>query len=64
MQDIGLMFILWVGYFALALLFIGLYRPWYMLWWEPTQTRKRVIYIYGGVALTMFTLYIFLSLLF
>ena len=32
------------------LLVIGLFRPWVVLWWEDLQNRKKVIRVYGTLA--------------
>ena len=49
---------LYLGFTALIFLLIGLYKPWIMLWWEDVQSRRKVIKVYGVVALISFTLYI------
>jgi len=37
---------------AFALL-LGLYKPWWVLWWEDVQNRKKVILVYGiGILLS------------
>ena len=41
----------------------GLFKPWMMLWWADTQNRKKVIKLYGTVAVITFTIYWILSLL-
>ena len=40
---------------CLLFVLIGLYKPWVMLWWEDTQTRRKVLKVYG---LTMIFFYI------
>lgn len=42
---------------AIAALIVGLFKPWVMLWWEDTQNRKKVIRIYGTVAVITFIIY-------
>ncbi len=42
---------------ALLFLIVGLYRPWIMLWWEAVQNRKKVIKLYGSVAVTSYIVY-------
>lgn len=32
-------------------LFIGLVKPWAMLWWEDVQNRSKVIRIYGSLSI-------------
>ena len=48
---------------ALSLLLIGMFKPWMMLWWEDVQNRKKVIKLYGSVALTCFIIYLLFFLL-
>ena len=54
-------FFLWLGYLQLLILLIGLFRPWYVVWWEDTQNRKRVIQLYGIAALVCFIAFALLS---
>ncbi|QSE98284.1 hypothetical protein [Fulvivirga lutea] len=42
---------------SLLFLLIGLFKPWYMLWWEDRQNRKKVIKVYGFAALLFFVIY-------
>jgi hypothetical protein len=49
---------LYLGFTAVTFLAIGLYKPWIMLWWEDIQNRRKVIKVYGLVALMSFALYI------
>lgn len=42
---------------SLLFLFIGLFKPWAMLWWEDRQNRKKVIKVYGFAALFFFVMY-------
>jgi hypothetical protein len=35
---------------ALLLLFIGLLKPCWVLWWADTQYRLKAIILYGGLA--------------
>jgi len=53
--------LLWAGYFFFILLLIGLVKPWYLLWWEDTQNRKRIIYIYGSITLFLLVAHFILS---
>lgn len=48
---------LYVSLAAVLCLAIGLFRPWVMLWWEDIQNRKKVIQLYGTVALVTFAIY-------
>lgn len=49
---------LFVSYAALLFLVLGLIKPWMMLWWEDVQTRRKVIKIYGTVAIIFFLIYV------
>lgn len=42
----------------LIFLAVGLYKPWIMLWWEDVQNRKKVIRLYGSIALFLFIAYL------
>jgi len=42
---------------SVAFLIIGLWKPWIMLWWEDTQNRKKVIKVYGTLALIFYLTY-------
>lgn len=42
---------------AVFFLIIGLFKPWMMLWWEDIQNRKKVIKVYGTVAVVSYVLY-------
>ena len=48
---------LYVSFMALLFLLIGLYKPWVMLWWEDVQNRRKVIKVYGLVALVSHAAY-------
>lgn len=43
---------------AVLFLLIGLIRPWMMLWWEDVQNRRKVIKIYGTVAILFYAIYL------
>lgn len=43
---------------SILLLVLGLYKPWVVLWWEDTQNRKKVVLLYGSVALTLWILHL------
>jgi len=43
---------------------IGLFRPWAMLGWEDVQSRRKVIKVYGLVALLCYAAYWGIRLLF
>ena len=55
-------FFLYVTLTALVSLLIGLFKPWITVWWEDTQNRKKVLKVYGTVAVVSFILYCFLFL--
>jgi hypothetical protein len=48
---------LYVGFTSLLFLLTGLFKPWVMLWWEDIQNRRKVIKVYGLVAVMAFALY-------
>ena len=54
---------LFVSLASLLFLFLGLIKPWMMLWWEDVQTRRKVIKIYGSVAIVFYLIYIGLAYL-
>ncbi|GHN00021.1 hypothetical protein WSM22_15100 [Cytophagales bacterium WSM2-2] len=39
-------------------LVIGLFKPWMMLWWEDVQNRRKVIKLYGTVAVAFYLIYL------
>ncbi len=50
-------FFLYVTLTATFCLAIGLFQPWIMLWWEDIQNRRRVIKVYGLVAIISYAVY-------
>ncbi len=53
-------------YLALAcigFIFIGLWRPWVLLWWEDVSNRRKVIKVYGSLAILFYSIYWILKLL-
>ena len=56
---------LFLGIAITGLLFmiIGLFRPWIMLWWEDVQNRRRVVKLYGTIALVAYLVHWILFLL-
>lgn len=50
-------FFLYLTLLALLGLFIGLIKPWIMLWWEHSQNRKKVLRLYGTAVLISYALY-------
>jgi len=49
---------LFVSLASILFLVIGLVRPWMMLWWEDVQNRRKVIKLYGTLALTFYLIYL------
>ena len=49
---------LFVCYASLLFLILGLIKPWMMLWWEDVQNRRKVIKIYGTVAIIFYLIYV------
>ncbi len=39
---------------AIAGLLLGLWRPWWVLWWRATQNRLQVIGLYGTLILVFY----------
>jgi hypothetical protein len=48
---------LYISITAGLFLLIGLFRPWIMLWWEDVQNRRKVIKLYGSVAVVAYLVY-------
>ena len=48
---------LYVSLLSITFLSIGLYKPWVMLWWQDVQNRRRVIKLYGGIAILSYAVY-------
>ncbi|HEX8060535.1 MAG TPA: hypothetical protein VF473_06340 [Cyclobacteriaceae bacterium] len=42
---------------SLLFVAIGLWRPWVMLWWEDISNRRKVIKLYGTMAIGFYALY-------
>lgn len=40
------------------LMVVGFFRPWVALWWEPVQTRRKVIILYGTICVVAVILYV------
>gem|GEM_PF-884187 len=55
--------ILLVSLTAFLFLIMGLIKPWIMLWWEDVQNRKKVIKLYGTVALLFYMIYLLLGVI-
>jgi len=39
---------------AVVFLCLGLIKPWWLLWWEDSQNRLKVIKLYGSIALVSY----------
>jgi hypothetical protein len=52
---------LFVSYASLLFLLLGLIKPWMMLWWEDVQNRRKVIKIYGTLAVVFYLIYVSLG---
>ena len=50
--------ILFVSMASLLFLILGLIKPWMMLWWEDVQNRRKVIMIYGSLAIVFYIIYL------
>jgi hypothetical protein len=48
---------LYIALTSTFFLVIGLFRPWIMLWWEDVQNRRKVIRLYGTIAVVAVTFY-------
>ena len=35
--------------FSAFLMLLGLYQPWWVLWWEDVQNRRKVLTLYGSI---------------
>jgi hypothetical protein len=57
------LFVLFAVLTASFLMLLGLYQPRIVLWWEDVQNRRKVLRVYGTVALATFILYLLLGLL-
>ena len=42
---------------SLATIAIGLWRPWVTLWWEDVSNRRKVIKVYGSIAIIFYAIY-------
>jgi hypothetical protein len=47
---------------SVLFLFFGLVKPWLLLWWEDTQNRRKVLKVYGTVAVVFYLIYLGLGL--
>jgi hypothetical protein len=37
---------------------IGLFKPWWLLWWEDVQNRKMIFQVYGTLTIVFFVAYV------
>jgi hypothetical protein len=49
--------LLYLSITCIAFLFFGLIKPWMMLWWEDVQNRRKVIKVYGLLAVIFYFAY-------
>ncbi|MFZ6000744.1 MAG: hypothetical protein ACOYW3_09560 [Bacteroidota bacterium] len=49
--------LLYMSVACLIFLAVGLFRPWIMLWWEDVQNRRKVIKLYGLMAIIFYFAY-------
>ena len=49
--------ILFLTITCVLFMFIGLIKPWAMLWWEDVQNRSKVIKVYGTLAIVFGLVY-------
>jgi hypothetical protein len=49
--------ILYLSLAGTLFLFIGLYQPWAVLWWEDIQNRRKVIRVYGTLTVILYIAY-------
>lgn len=60
MENVRLLF-LFLTIASLLFLVIGLFKPWMMLWWEDLQNRRKIIKVYGCIAILFYIVYIALG---
>ncbi|HRJ30638.1 MAG TPA: hypothetical protein PLV21_01390 [Cyclobacteriaceae bacterium] len=56
MDNVRLFFML-LSLAALLFMVAGLFKPWLLLWWEDVQNRRKVIKLYGSIALLSYLVY-------
>ncbi|MBX2944470.1 MAG: hypothetical protein KF725_01455 [Cyclobacteriaceae bacterium] len=57
MDNVRLFFLL-LSLAALLFMVAGLFKPWLLLWWEDVQNRRKVIKLYGSIALLSYLVYL------
>ena len=58
---LGILFY-YLTFLSLLFIAIGLWRPWAMLWWEDVSNRRKVIKVYGSIAVIFYAIYWLLKL--
>jgi hypothetical protein len=56
MNQVRLFFLL-MSLASLLFMVVGLFKPWLLLWWEDVQNRRKVIQVYGTVAVLSYIVY-------
>jgi hypothetical protein len=56
MDNVRLFFLL-MSLASLMFMVAGLFKPWLLLWWEDVQNRRKVIKLYGSVAVLSYVVY-------
>jgi len=56
------LFFLLMSLASLLFMVLGLFKPWLLLWWEDVQNRRKVIKVYGSIAVLSYVLYTILSI--
>jgi hypothetical protein len=51
------LFFLFLSLTLAACMLLGLYKPWWVLWWEDVQNRKKVLLVYGTSAVFFAVVY-------
>jgi hypothetical protein len=59
MDNVRLFFLL-MSLASLMFMVAGLFKPWLLLWWEDVQNRRKVIKLYGSVAVLSYVVYLIL----
>jgi hypothetical protein len=56
MDRIRLFFLL-MSLASVLFMVVGLFKPWLLLWWEDVQNRRKVIKVYGTIAVLSYMAY-------
>jgi hypothetical protein len=56
MNQVRLFFLL-MSLASLLFMVVGLFKPWLLLWWEDVQNRRKVIRVYGTIAVLSYIVY-------